>query len=46
MYYGLEIKNYEHLRNEIETYLKWYNKDRIKTKLNEMSPVDYRLYSA
>ncbi|WP_396336586.1 IS3 family transposase [Finegoldia magna] len=26
--------------------MKWYNEDRIKTKLNEMSPVMYRLHSA
>ena len=46
MYYGVEFKNYEQLRKEIETYIKWYNEDRIKTKLNGMSPVDYRLHSA
>ena len=45
MYYGVEFKNYEQLRKEIETYIKWYNEDRIKTKLNGMSPVDYRLHS-
>ncbi|OXZ25092.1 hypothetical protein B9N52_00005, partial [Finegoldia magna] len=27
-------------------YIKWYNEDRIKTKLNGMSPVMYRLHSA
>lgn len=46
MYYGVEFKNYEELRKEIESYIKWYNEDRIKTKLNGMSPVDYRLHSA
>ncbi|WP_394012262.1 IS3 family transposase [Anaerococcus cruorum] len=46
MYYGVEFKNYEQLRKEIESYIKWYNEDRIKTKLNGMSPVDYRLHSA
>ncbi|WP_394024511.1 IS3 family transposase (plasmid) [Anaerococcus martiniensis] len=34
------------LRKEIELYIKWYNEDRIKTKLNGMSPIDYRLHSA
>ncbi|WP_080552404.1 IS3 family transposase [Finegoldia magna] len=24
--------------------MKWYNEDRIKTKLNGMSPVMYRLH--
>lgn len=46
MYYGVEFKNYDQLRKEIESYIKWYNEDRIKTKLNGMSPVDYRLHSA
>ena len=32
MYYGVDFKNYEQLRKEIETYIKWYNEDRIKTK--------------
>ena len=40
----MEFKNYEELRKEIESYIKWYNEDRIKTKLNGMSPVDYRLH--
>ncbi|HGI7954684.1 TPA: IS3 family transposase [Streptococcus pyogenes] len=30
----------------MEKYIKWYNEDRIKTKLNGMSPVMYRLHSA
>ena len=40
------IKNYYELANEIEKYIRWYNEDRIKTKLNGMSPVMYRLHSA
>lgn len=46
MYYGEDFKNYDELVNEIEKYIKWYNEDRIKTKLNGMSPVMYRLHSA
>ena len=46
MFYGEEFKNYDHLISEIEKYIKWYNEDRIKTKLNGMSPVMYRLHSA
>ena len=46
MFYGVEFKNYDELINEIEKYIRWYNEDRIKTKLNGMSPVDYRLHSA
>ena len=37
MYYGEDFKSYDHLRNEIKKYIKWYNEDRIKTKLNGMS---------
>ena len=46
MYYGVEFKNYDELINEIKKYIKWYNEDRIKKKLNGMSPVLYRLHSA
>ena len=46
MFYGEDFKNYDHLISEIEKYIKWYNEDRIKTKLNGMSPVMYRLHSA
>ena len=46
MFYGENFKSYEDLINEIEKYIKWYNEDRIKTKLNGMSPVMYRLHSA
>ncbi|WP_297789322.1 IS3 family transposase [uncultured Anaerococcus sp.] len=46
MYYGVEFKSYDELVSEIEKYIKWYNEDRIKTKLNGMSPVNYRLHSA
>ena len=46
MYYGAEFKNYNELVVEIEKYIRWYNEDRIKTKLNGMSPVMYRLHSA
>ena len=46
MYYGVEFKSYDELSNEIKKYIKRYNEDRIKTKLNGMSPVMYRLHSA
>ena len=46
MYYGVEFKSYDELVNEIKRYIKWYNEVRIKTKLNGMSPVMYRLHSA
>ena len=46
MYYGEDFKSYDHLRNGVEKYIKWYNENMIKTKLNGMSPVMYRLHSA
>ena len=46
MYYGVEFKSYDKLISEIKKYIKWYNEDRIKIKLNGMSPVMYRLHSA
>lgn len=46
MFYGEKFNSYEHLKKEIDGYIKWYNEERIKTKLNGMSPVQYRLHSA
>lgn len=46
MYYGVEFNDYEELIKEVEKYIEWYNNDRIKTKLNGMSPVMFRLHSA
>lgn len=46
MFYGEEFNNYEELIEEIDKYIKWYNEERIKTKLNGMSPVMYRIHSA
>ena len=46
MHYGEDFKSYDELINEIKKYIKWYNEDRIKAKLNGMSPVMYRLHSA
>ena len=31
------------LREKLEAYLKYYNEDRIKLKLDGLSPVQYRL---
>ena len=38
MYYS-----YEELKSEIERYVKYYNKQRIKVKRGWRSPVQYRL---
>lgn len=45
MYYGEEFKNYDELIRKIKEYIKWYNEERIKVKLNGMSPIQYRLHS-
>ena len=46
MLYGNKFKSIEHLKIEIEKYIEWYNNDRIKQKLNGLSPVQYRLQTA
>lgn len=46
MFYGTDFKSYEASIKEIERYIEWYNKDRIKTKLKGMSHINYRLHSA
>ena len=46
MFYGEDFKNLEQLIEVIIEYIKWYNEDRIKVKLNGLSPVEYRLQSA
>lgn len=43
MYYGEVYYSYDELKNAIEKYIKYYNEQRIKEKLNWMSPVEYRL---
>lgn len=46
MYYGEEFKSADKLIQKIREYIRWYNEDRIKIKLNGLSPVEYRLQSA
>jgi transposase InsO family protein len=43
MYYGVVYYSYDELKNTIGKYITYYNKYRIKSKLNWMSPVEYRL---
>ncbi|WP_460263178.1 IS3 family transposase [Clostridium sporogenes] len=43
MYYGVIYKSYDELKSAIEEYIKYYNEQRIKEKLNWMSPVGYKL---
>lgn len=43
MFYSEEYKTINELENAIKEYIYWYNNKRIKTKLNGLSPVEYRL---
>ena len=43
IYYGKVYYSYEELKMAIEQYIKYYNEQRIKERLNWMSPVQYRL---
>lgn len=46
MYYGVKYTSVDELCREIERYINWYNFDRIKAKLNGLSPIEFRLQSA
>lgn len=46
MYYGEEVVSYEALQKKIETYIDYYNNDRIKQKLAGMSPIQYRTHAS
>ena len=43
IYYGHVFYSYESLKAAIEVYIYYYNNERIKSKLNWKSPVQYRL---
>lgn len=47
MFYGLEkeFQNFDQLKGAIDTYIDYYNNDRIKVKLKGLSPVQYRIQS-
>lgn len=46
MFYGEKFKTLSQLKGRIDDYIAWYNNDRIKTKLNGLSPIQYRLQAA
>ncbi len=46
MYYREELVRYEELKRRIEEYIYWYNHERLKEKLAELSPVEYRTQSS
>ena len=46
VYYGNKFYSYEHLKQTIENFIKYYNEERIKEKLGYLSPVEYRKKNA
>ncbi|WP_399530134.1 transposase [uncultured Anaerococcus sp.] len=42
IYYGRKFYSYEHLKQTIEDFIKYYIEERIKEKLGYLSPVEYR----
>lgn len=44
LYYIQKFSSADELKKEIVNYIKYYNNDRIKVKLNGMSPVNYRAH--
>jgi putative transposase len=46
LFYIQQFKSYESLQKAIIDYVHYYNHDRIKLKLNNMSPVQYRAHAA
>lgn len=42
--YLQEFESVDHFRQELEDYMAYYNEKRMKTKLKNMSPVDYRTH--
>ena len=44
-YYQQKFDSIEQLKEGIDEYIRYYNHDRIKLKLNGMSPVEFRTQS-
>ena len=42
--YNKEFKSMQEFKKELVVYIDWYNNDRIKMRLNGMSPVQYRAH--
>lgn len=43
MYYGKVFHSFEELKTAIDSYIRYYNEERIKERLGWRSPVQYRL---
>ena len=44
LFYLNKYESTEHLKNDINKYIKYYNNERIKLNLNGMSPIQYRAH--
>jgi transposase InsO family protein len=44
LFYTQKFESVEHLKQEIKQYINYYNKERIKSNLNKMSPIQYRAH--
>jgi transposase InsO family protein len=44
LFYLQKFKTIEELKYEIKQYINYYNKERIKSNLNKMSPIQYRAH--
>lgn len=45
MYYGEKFDSVDDFIKELNSYIEYYNNDRISMKLKGMSPVQYRTHS-
>lgn len=45
LFYLKQYQNIEELKNDIKSYIHYYNHDRLRLNLNGMSPVQYRTHS-
>lgn len=45
LFYTTDIKSIRQLKDELKKYINWYNNYRIKSKLNGLSPIEYRTKS-
>jgi len=44
LFYIQKFTGIEELKHEIKQYINYYNKERIKSNLNKMSPIQYRAH--
>lgn len=42
MYYGKIFKSFDELKTAIESFTTYYNEERMKERLNWLSPIEYR----